>query len=178
MFTSIFKSVTEVCPGCWVKFEGVDSPTHRYIGASAACREIYTGSWPGIRRWWFPPWDRWSSTPTRRSTRVTNHRGPRTRPPSTSWCGVDTGSRDGSWPGHPGPGGCGRSRPTGSGYQKLEPAPSTWELTIADVAGAETGTERGLVANRYIRGVWEAWRDLHGGQIEDWRQAARSQMKH
>jgi hypothetical protein len=34
--------VSEVCPGCKASLEPVDGPTHRYIGASAACWQIYT----------------------------------------------------------------------------------------------------------------------------------------
>ena len=32
----------EECPGCKAPLEEVDGPTHRYIGASAACWQIYT----------------------------------------------------------------------------------------------------------------------------------------
>ena len=31
----------EICPGCKASLEPVDGPTHRYIGASAACWKIY-----------------------------------------------------------------------------------------------------------------------------------------
>jgi hypothetical protein len=34
--------VSEVCPGCKASLEPVDGPTHRYIGASPACWQIYT----------------------------------------------------------------------------------------------------------------------------------------
>ena len=32
----------EVCPGCKASLEAVDGPTHRYIGASPACWQIYS----------------------------------------------------------------------------------------------------------------------------------------
>ena len=34
--------MSEVCPGCKASLEPVDGPTHRYIGASLACWQIYT----------------------------------------------------------------------------------------------------------------------------------------
>ena len=34
--------MTDVCPGCKASLEPVDGPTHRYIGASPACWQIYT----------------------------------------------------------------------------------------------------------------------------------------
>ena len=34
--------MSEVCAGCKASLEPVDGPTHRYIGASAACWHIYT----------------------------------------------------------------------------------------------------------------------------------------
>jgi hypothetical protein len=34
--------VIEVCPGCRASLEAVDGPTHRYIGASPACWQIYS----------------------------------------------------------------------------------------------------------------------------------------
>ena len=34
--------MTEVCPGCKASLEAVDGPTHRYIGASPACWQIYS----------------------------------------------------------------------------------------------------------------------------------------
>ena len=34
--------MNEVCPGCKASLEPVDGPTHRYIGASPACWQIYT----------------------------------------------------------------------------------------------------------------------------------------
>jgi hypothetical protein len=34
--------VSEICPGCRASLEPVDGPTHRYIGASPACWQIYT----------------------------------------------------------------------------------------------------------------------------------------
>ena len=33
--------MNEVCPGCQASLEPVDGPTHRYIGASPACWQIY-----------------------------------------------------------------------------------------------------------------------------------------
>jgi len=34
--------VSEVCPGCKASLDPVDGPTHRYIGASPACWQVYT----------------------------------------------------------------------------------------------------------------------------------------
>lgn len=34
--------MSEICPGCKASLEPIDGPTHRYIGASPACWQIYT----------------------------------------------------------------------------------------------------------------------------------------
>jgi hypothetical protein len=34
--------VIEACPGCGAQLERVDGPTHRYLGASSACWQIYS----------------------------------------------------------------------------------------------------------------------------------------
>jgi len=34
--------MNEICPGCKAPLEKIDGPTHRYIGASPACWQLYT----------------------------------------------------------------------------------------------------------------------------------------
>ena len=34
--------MSEACPGCKASLEPIDAPTHRYIGASPACWQMYT----------------------------------------------------------------------------------------------------------------------------------------
>jgi len=38
---------TEACPGCGHLLERLDGPTHRYIGASAACWSVYAATTAG-----------------------------------------------------------------------------------------------------------------------------------
>jgi Family of unknown function (DUF5946) len=34
-------SILEPCPGCGALFHAIDGPTHRYVGASAGCWEVF-----------------------------------------------------------------------------------------------------------------------------------------
>lgn len=159
--------------------EGVDTATHRYIGASPACWDTYTRLLAGD-----PPMVVSTLGSLLVDAYAAQHPGDDS-PQATQSAAVHLVVLEAILGHGMALGLAVRVRVAavevgrqGDGYPKLDPVPLSWELTIADVAEAESATERGLVANRYIRAVWEAWRDLHGPRIEEWHQAARGLMKH
>ena len=171
--------MTETCPGCRAELEGVDTVTHRYIGASPACWDTYTRLLAGD-----PPMVASTLGSLLVDAYAAQHPGGDS-PQATQSAAVHLVVLE-AMLGHgmalglavPARVAAVEVGRQGDGYPKLYPVPWSWELTIADVAEAETATERGLVANRYIRSVWEAWRELHGPRIDEWHQAARQLMKH
>lgn len=58
------------------------------------------------------------------------------------------------------------------GYPKLDPEPKRWVLTVQDVADAPDAGERGAIAARYAETVWSTWRESHGDTITAWLTSA------
>jgi hypothetical protein len=159
----------EACPGCNALFNPTNGPTHRYIGASPACWDLYTRILAGD-----PPLspsgsgmlvvDAYASQhPGDRSTQATQsvavhlvvleavlaHGARQDDATRIRVAAVEHGRK-------------------ANGYPKLEPEPSEWDLTLQDVVGASGANERREVAARYFETVWSSWRELHGQTITDW----------
>ena len=64
----------------------------------------------------------------------------------------------------------------GQAYQKLEPAPRSWELTVVDIVSEDTELGRGAACDRYVRAVWETWKGSHGPLVDGWQRAASIQL--
>ncbi len=69
-----------------------------------------------------------------------------------------------------------QARRGAGGYPKLDPVPSEWNLTIADLVAAAT-SQRIPPLRDYFWEVRQRWADLHGRTIHDWFEAATRQLR-
>lgn len=160
---------TERCPGCYAQLVPVDGPTHRYIGASAACWDLYTRMLAGD-----PPLTPGARVSLLVDAYAAQHPGG-SSPQATQSAAIHlvvleavlarrfpiehvVDLRVAAVE-------VGRER---GGYPKLDPVPSTWEITIGDVASPHDVTERSSRFGRYVESVWRGWVDLHGDEVADW----------
>jgi Family of unknown function (DUF5946) len=166
-----------ICPGCQVRLFDTGGPTHRYIGASAACWDLYTRLLAGEPAMPPSPW-----SPLLVDAYAAQHPGddspqatqsvavhlvvltafiPEDQPITDAMAlrvaAVDVG------------------RATG-GYPKLNPVPSGWDLVIDDLVTAATSGEPPPLAD-YLIGVQQRWAALHGNIIRGWYQAAVSRLQ-
>ncbi|HEX2370073.1 MAG TPA: DUF5946 family protein [Acidimicrobiia bacterium] len=166
-----------ICPGCQVRLSDTGGPTHRYIGASPACWDLYTRLLAGEPP--MPP-SRWS--PLLVDAYAAQHPGddspqatqsvavhlvvltaviaedqPITDAVELRVAAVEVGRAIG-------------------GYPKLDPVPSGWDLVIADLVGAAASGELPPLAD-YDTGVQQRWAALHGETIQGWYEAARQSQR-
>jgi hypothetical protein len=169
-------AAAEPCPGCFASLPVLDGPTHRYIGASAACWDRYTRRMAGDPPLPQSPWsglvvDSYSAQhPGDASSQATQSVACHLVTLSAILEGtysvgdairlrvaaVEVGRKRG-------------------GYPKLEPVPDHWAVTVADLAAA-SAHEREDQVDRYPGDVLRRWADLHGDTIERWRRAAVSAL--
>ena len=165
-----------VCPGCYARLTDSGGPTHRYIGASPACWGLYNrliaGELPMLRSPWSPllvdayaaqhPGD--DSPQATQSvavhlvvlTAVLSENRSIADAMALRVAAVEVGR-------------------AADGYPKLEPVPSEWDLTIADLSRAAASSEVPPLAD-YVDGVRERWTALHGETIHYWYRAAESRV--
>lgn len=154
------------CEGCYAELEGVDGPTHRYIGASPACWAIYTE----LMATGLPPSPR---APLLVDAYAAQHPGG-TSPQATQSVAVHLVTLEAVVThGHPleravslRQSAVEHGRRTG-GYPKLEPVPSAWPVTVAQLAGGD-----GALVDRMVDGVLASWKELHADQVDAWYRAS------
>lgn len=162
----------EICPDCGARLPHQDGPTHRYLGASAACWAIYTG--------------------------LANAGEPPIAPHPANVLLIDAYAAQ--HPGTPSPqaiqsvavhlltlyGVLVRGVPAervlwlrrqalqerqGSKRDRfcwLDPPAFAGMLSVADIARAPTPAARAELVQRYVAEVWAAWAPLHGSTIAAW----------
>lgn len=159
----------EACPGCHALFKPSGGPTHRYIGASAGCWDLYTRFLAGE-----PPMMPSGSSALLVDAYASQHPGD-SSPQATQSVAVHLIVLEGVL----GQGArhedairmrvaaveFGRSN---SGFPKLEPEPERWDLTLLEVVGTQDAGERGEIAARYVETVWSSWRESHSDTISNW----------
>ena len=162
----------EVCPGCAARLRHHDGPTHRYIGASAACWALFSDLFNAGQ----PPMaagatiallgDAYAAqhpgTPSPQSVQsvavhlLTLHgvflRG--VEPTKTVWV------RQRALRGH--------GRAKHDRFHWLAAPSFTGSLTIADIVQAPTALERAAVAQSFIKTVWIQWAERHASTISHW----------
>lgn len=163
--------MTVRCPGCRAELDDVDGPTHRYIGASAACWDLYTRFLAGS-----PPVPGSSVSALLVDAYAAQHPGDGSSQATQSVAvhlvvleavlGCRTSVLD-VVPLRAAAVEVGR---LGSGFAKLEPVPDPWDLTLADVVKADVGL-RAVELDRLVSSVWSGWKSLHGAEIEKWHAA-------
>ncbi|MGH2393582.1 MAG: DUF5946 family protein [Candidatus Limnocylindria bacterium] len=150
----------------------VDGPTHRYIGASPACWDVYTRALAGD-----PPIGERRGAALVVDAYAAQHPG-EASPQATQSVAVHLVVLHGVNLHGVSPAdlialrtdavAVGRSQ---GGYPRLLPAPSEWELTIHDVVAAPAPDRPGI-AGDYVDSVLAAWSIHHAEQISDWYRAA------
>ena len=155
----------------------VRGPTHRYIGASPACWGLYTGLLAGEPS--IPP-SRWF--PLLVDAYAAQHPGGDS-PQATQSVAVHLVALTAVLV-------AGRpiadaialrvaaveSGRAANGYPKLDPVPSEWNLTIADLVAA-AASQRVPPLRDYVWEVRQRWADLHGRTIQNWFEAATRQLR-
>lgn len=161
--------MTAACPGCRVELDDVDGPVHRYIGASAACWDVYTRALAGE-----PPIGPGRRTALLVDAYAAQHPGDDS-PQATQSAAVHLVVLHGVVR-HGFPLGdlialrqeavaFGRRQ---GGFPRLLPAPSTWDVTIHNVVTPSDPGERTTVADAYPDAVLAAWSAEHGDAIARW----------
>ncbi|HKY47493.1 MAG TPA: DUF5946 family protein [Acidimicrobiia bacterium] len=169
--------MSEVCPGCQASLEPVDGPTHRYIGASPACWRIYTtllgGGYAVVGG------DRYGSLLV--DAYAAQHPGVDSQQARQSvavhlvtlWAilkaeadvekaidirvrAVSVGKRTG-------------------GFQWLEPAPSSYPLTVADLTSTEPIDASSI--DLFVGGVLGTWMGYHEEAIRKWHDLYRQDFR-
>ena len=166
-----------ICPGCLARLPASAGPTHRYIGASPACWDLYTRLLAGEPS--MPP-SRWSlllvdayaaqhpgddspqATQSVAAHLVALHAVLVEGRPVTDAVAVRVAAVE-----------AGRAA---DGYPKLEPVPPEWDLTIADLVAA-VASQRVPPLRDYVWEVRQRWADLHGRTIQNWFEAATRQLR-
>lgn len=165
----------EPCPGCGASLPATDGPTHRYIGASAACWAIYSGMFNGGE----PP-----VAPTPALAQVVDayaaqHPGIPSDQATQSVAvhlialyavfvrGTDVGRliwvRQRALRAKPG-----RKH---ARFEWLTPPEFSGSLNVAQIAAAATPAARTELVERYVREVWELWARAHAATVERWYEA-------
>jgi Family of unknown function (DUF5946) len=166
-----------ICPGCYAQLAVAGGPTHRYIGASAACWDLYGKLLAGE-----PPMPVSPLSPLLVDAYAAQHPGDDS-PQATQSVAVhlvaltavlDKGRRIADAMAlRVAAVEVGRAA---DGYPKLDPVPSEWDATIADLSSA--GASGGVPPlGHYVEGVHERWAALHGDTIHGWYQAAASRIR-
>lgn len=170
------------CPGCGALFPPHDGPTHRYLGASAACwalcHNLTTGTEPdsGLLRTSRLP----VGTPAHKPQKDTHlfdnvwgdaygvqHHGDASPQAIQSVAihlltlhGAVTRGADGNWVKR-------RALRTRGVFRKLEPPPLGCALTIRHLFPSE-GTDAVASRAEYAHSVYSAWIGLHRLTVESW----------
>lgn len=161
--------MTSPCPGCLVELEEHDGPTHRYIGASAACWDVYSRALAGD-----PHIGSSRGTVLLVDAYAAQHPG-ESSPQATQSTAVHLvvlhAVLDHGYP----PGdlvrlrreavAVGRNR---GGFPQLLPAPSSWGTTLHDVVAVSDRAAREESAEGYPEAVLAAWSTDHGDVISQW----------
>lgn len=165
---------TEPCPGCRAELPTFDGPTHRYIGASAGCWDVYTRALADD-----PPLGSGQGVPLVVDAYAAQHPGDGSPQATQSVAvhivvlhaathhGVGAGelvrlrTRIVEW---------GRRQ---GGLPRLLPVPARWDLTIHDVVAAAPPIRPGL-AQDYADSVLAAWEGEHRDRIVGWYRAVVS----
>lgn len=163
---------SEPCPGCRAELPTFDGPTHRYIGASAACWDVYTRALAGD-----PPLGAGPGVSLVVDAYAAQHPGDGS-PQATQSAAVHIVVLHAATHHGVGAGDLVRLRTRivewgrlQGGFPRLLPAPARWDLTIHDVvAGAPT--ERPGLARDFADSVLAAWEGEHLDQVAGWYQAA------
>ncbi|MEZ4679157.1 MAG: DUF5946 family protein [Caldilineaceae bacterium] len=161
----------EPCPNCKALFPPIDGPTHRYIGASAACWAMYSALNAGE-----PPVASTSYSALMVDAYAAQHYGV----PSpqaiqsvavhliTLYGVLEQGHAFDNviWL---------RTRPLRPGkttkhsrYSWLTPPDFTGSLTVADIVRAPTAVARATVLQQYVEAIWSIWASLHRETISAW----------
>ena len=169
--------MSEVCPGCQASLVPVDGPTHRYIGASPACWQIYTTLLAG--GYAIAGGDRYGSMLV--DAYAAQHPGidsPQARQSVavhliSLWAilragsdvekaidirvrAVSVGKRTG-------------------GFQWLEPAPPSYPLTVAGLVSTEPIDAASI--DLFAGGVLGAWMGYHEAAIRKWHDLYRQDFR-
>jgi hypothetical protein len=154
------------CPGCYALFKPSDGPTHRYIGASSGCWDLYTRLLAGD-----PPMAASGSGALLVDAYASQHPGD-SSPQATQSVAVHLIVLEGILGNGVRQEDAIRMRiaaveygRNNNGYPKLEPEPKMWDLSLQDVVGAPDAGARGEIAARYVETVWSSWRESHGETI-------------
>ncbi len=165
--------IHEICPGCGVQWPAVAGPTHRYIGASAACWALYAALNVGE-----PSMAHGPLAPLLIDAYAAQHPGLPSDQSIQSvavhlltlygvlerGAGVESvlwlrtrGLRSGRTPKH-------------ARFHWLEPPAmaALGAVTVADIVAAPSPQARGAAADRYVQAVWAAWRACHAQQLARW----------
>lgn len=163
----------EQCPNCKGFLPAFDGPTHRYLGASAACWALFSALNIGE-----PPVAPTPSNALLVDAYAAQHYGE----PSpqaiqsvavhliTLYGVLEKGHSIDSafWL---------RTRPLRSGktskherHHWLIPPDFTGALTVADIAQAPTPEARAKVMDQYVESVWSIWAKVHRAQLDEWYQ--------
>ena len=163
----------ESCPGCRAALTPVNGPTHRYIGTSPSCWDVYTRVLAGD-----PPIGGGRGAALLVDAYAAQHPG-ESSPQATQSVAVHLVVLHGVTHHSVSPAdlvalrtdavAVGRRK---GGYPRLLPAPSEWELTIHDVVAASAPARPGK-AGDYVDSVLAAWSIHHAERISEWYQAAR-----
>lgn len=169
--------MNEVCPGCKASFTPIDGPTHRYIGASPACWQIYTTMLAGGHA--IAGGDRYGSLLV--DAYAAQHPGADSHQARQSvavhlvtlWAilradaevekaidirvrVVSVGKRTG-------------------GFQRLEPTPASYPLTIAGLVSTEPIDSTSI--DLFVGGVLGAWMGHHEAAIRKWYDLYRQDFR-
>ena len=169
--------MSEVCQGCKASLEPVDGPTHRYIGASPACWQIYTTL--GAGGYAVVGGDRYGSLLV--DAYAAQHPGvdsPQARQSVavhlvTLWAilragadvekaidirvrAVSVGKRTG-------------------GFEWLEPAPESYPLTVAGLISSDPIDAASI--DLYVGGVLGSWMTNHEHAIKRWYDLYRQEFR-
>lgn len=161
----------EPCPDCRAMLPKLDGPTHRYIGASAACWAMYSALGVGD-----PPVQSAPMNALLVDAYATQHHGVpsnqaiqsmavhlltlhgvlvRGRSPLEVFWLRTRGLRDGVAHKH-------------ERFRWLEPPSFEACLTVADVVQEPTPEARAVMLAAYVEQVWTLWFKAHGNVIADW----------
>lgn len=161
----------EPCPNCGALLPPDNGPTHRYIGASAACWAIYSALNVGA-----PPVTLGRYNPLMVDAYAAQHYGvpsPQAiqsvavhlltlygileqRQPIDQAIWLRTRPlRDGKTPKH-------------SRFHWLTPPNFTGSLTVADIVRAPTPEQRALVVQSYVESVWSLWAKAARATVAQW----------
>ncbi len=162
----------EICPGCAARLPASGGPTHRYIGASPACWEIYSALVNGGE----PPLAPSPYNGLLVDAYAAQHPGVPS-PQAVQSVAVHLLVLYGVLSLGENPGQAlwirrqalseAKGRRQGR-FQWLEPPGFEGALTIADVAWGSSAEDRARLVRDYVQGVWERWQALHAGTVAGW----------